>query len=529
MQPNQVVERLTKRLRTHGAVPIELAVAVIVAAVLRVYRIGDESIWLDEAVSIGVARDESWWFLLFEFPGMDPHPPLHYLLTKAWIGVFGASEFSVRLQSALLGVATVPVLYYLGIRLFDRFTAATASIFFAVAPFQVWYGQEARMYALFVFLTVASFLALVHLTERYTTRRVAVYVVVAALLAYTHVYALFILFVQGVFVVWRWFRASDPGEAPLSLSFDEWLRTYVALGAAISPWLLLMLVRLTESTGRIAWISEPEPAVFRRIFTLFSFGYTSDAMYYHPSPPTLLLIVAAGCVVLALGLLVPGTSLRPSTETAGWGLLGRSSKHERAAIQLLTLWLVVPIALAYSLSHLVTPFLILRPMTAISPAFLLLMAVGARALASVSIPYRSAVPYAVAVILISGMLVPLPAFYDTDHKEQWRDAATFIDRTAEPGDVVLISHPYNDRPFFYYFENDDVKVIGVWPDDDLTELDESLDDASQVYVVLRGVWGEDRQRLLDQTDAAIDGNHFGAEHRQYVGVDVYRFILMEDD
>ena len=523
MNPGDTLAAVRDRL--DRGFPVELLIALVVATVLRVYRLGDESIWLDEAVTVTVAQ-ESWWFLLFEFPGADPHPPLHYLLTKAWISLAGTSEFSVRLLSVLFGIATVPLLYYLALRLFDRFTATAAAVFFAIAPFQIWYAQEARMYALFVLLTVASFFALVRLTDQYTSARAVTYVIVAALLAYTHMYALFILFVQGIFIVWRWLRVESPEETPLALPFQAWFRTYLGLGVAISPWLALLFMRLSTSTERIGWISEPEPAVFRRIFTLFSYGYTSDSMYWHQGPSSLHIVIAAGCILLALGGVMRRSALLDGAITR-WGISPKSIEQERAAILLLSLWVVVPIALAYILSHLITPFLILRPTTAMAPAFLLLLAVGARTLASVSIPYRSGVPYVVAALLISGMVVPLPAYYAEDHKEEWRDAAAFIDRTAEPGDVVLISHPYNDQPFLYYFDNDDVEVVGVWPDDDLSELQDSFDDASQVYIVLRGVWGEDRDRLIQRTGASIE-NHAGAEHREYIGVEVIRFQVIEE-
>ena len=506
--------RLVKRSR----LPLELIIAIAIATGLRMYQLGAESIWLDEAVSITMT-EESWWYLLFEFPGQDPHPPLHYLLLKAWVTIAGNSEFSVRLLSALFAIATVPLLYYLGRLMFDRFTGAAAAIFFAVAPFQIWYAQEARMYSLFVMLTVASFLSLVLLSDNFTRNRAALYIIVTSLMVYSHVYALFIVFTQAVFIGWRWLRLHDAGNEPLSLTLQQALQVFVGVGIVSAPWLMIFFSRLGESTDRVSWIETPGTDVFTQIFTLFSFGYTAEGMYHLSAPPLAFLAVAALCILLAIGWVWLGRSIQ---FTEKWGLSMASFTREQAALQLLLLWLTLPIALSYVLSHLITPFLIFRPMTAMAPAFLLLLAIGARVLASLSIPYRSLVPYVVIIILLSGMLIPLPSFYADDYKDQWRDAGAFVDDTAEPGDVVLISHPYNDYPFLYYFDDDDVAVVGVWPDDSSEAFDQHLDDASQVYVVLGNIWGEEREQLLQTVDQAI-GDHTGADHRDYGAVHVYRY------
>lgn len=524
MSASDILRGLREHLADRARVPLELIIAILIATGLRLYQLDAESIWLDEAVSITMA-EESWWYLLVEFPGQDPHPPLHYLLLKAWVTIAGNSEFSVRLLSAIFAIATVPLLYYLGRSLIDRFTGGVAALFFAIAPFQIWYAQEARMYSLFVMLTVASFLSLVLLTEHYSRNRAALYIIVTSLLVYSHVYALFIVFTQAIFIGWRWLRFQDAGEEPLSLTFQQGIRAFVGVGIVSSPWLLIFFLRLGESTDRIGWIDTPGTEVFTQIFTLFSFGYTAEGMYHLSAPPSILLVVPALCILLAIGWYGLGRSGQFAEK---WGYTMTSFPREQAALQLLLLWLALPIALSYVLSHLITPLLILRPMTAMAPAFLLLLAIGARVLASLSIPYRSVVPYVVIIILLSGMLIPLPSFYADDYKDQWRDAAGFVDDTAEPGDVVLISHPYNDYPFLYYFDDEEVAVVGVWPDDSSDAFAEDLDDASQVYVVLAHIWGEEREQLLHTVDHSI-GDHTGAEHREYGGIHVYRYPFVDSD
>ena len=122
-------------------------VIAVVAGILRLYRIDEKSIWLDEAFSLWIARHSLWegWRWLIE---VDQHPPFYYSLLHAWIRLFGPLEGAVRTFSALASTLTVPVFYAGCRRLLDRQTASIAVGILAVSPFHVQFGQETRMYAL---------------------------------------------------------------------------------------------------------------------------------------------------------------------------------------------------------------------------------------------------------------------------------------------------------------------------------------------------------------------------------------------
>ena len=70
---------------------LPILLILILAAVLRLRGIGDESLWGDEALTWLIARMSLpelirhvvWW---------EQIPPVHHLLLWAWIQVFGVSE-----------------------------------------------------------------------------------------------------------------------------------------------------------------------------------------------------------------------------------------------------------------------------------------------------------------------------------------------------------------------------------------------------------------------------------------------------
>lgn len=54
---------------------------ILIAFLLRVYRIGEQELWLDEASSFQIATTQSWFGSLLT----DNNPPLYYLLLRAWM------------------------------------------------------------------------------------------------------------------------------------------------------------------------------------------------------------------------------------------------------------------------------------------------------------------------------------------------------------------------------------------------------------------------------------------------------------
>ncbi len=133
-----------------------IALILWLAGGLRFYRLGAQSYWNDEGLSLGLAgRDVP---TILRSAAADIHPPGYYLLLKAWHGLTGDAEFALRSLSALAGIVLVALLYRLGRVYFDRPAALGAAALGALNPFLVYYSQEARMYALAATLAAGSFL-----------------------------------------------------------------------------------------------------------------------------------------------------------------------------------------------------------------------------------------------------------------------------------------------------------------------------------------------------------------------------------
>lgn len=210
-----------------------LIVGALVLIGLAVRVVLMRSIWVDEAISIHQAH-MSLGGMLDNLRATDRHPPLHYLILWLVVRLFGDGELAVRAPSILASAALIPVLFSLGRELFDRRTGLVAAGFATFAPLIVWYGQEARMYALFMLLGVLALWAQVHVLRDGRTRFWVAYAGITIALLYTHYFAVIPIAIQQVvFAVAAWKRA-QAGHPVRALLIGTWL-TWLALLVAAAP------------------------------------------------------------------------------------------------------------------------------------------------------------------------------------------------------------------------------------------------------------------------------------------------------
>src|SRR5262245_50497066 len=107
-----------------------VSLITLVSLLLRLHALGAKSIWLDEGISVAIARVP--WSQFFRVLWQrEANMTLYYLFLRFWI-LMGAGEGFVRALSVLFSVATVPLLYLLGRRLFGPATGFLAASFLAL-------------------------------------------------------------------------------------------------------------------------------------------------------------------------------------------------------------------------------------------------------------------------------------------------------------------------------------------------------------------------------------------------------------
>ncbi|MEO6445457.1 MAG: glycosyltransferase family 39 protein [Gemmatimonadaceae bacterium] len=170
---------------------LALLAIVVLAALARSVGLNG-GLWIDEIYSLVRSFRAPLPEILTEFWG-DNHHPLYAVLAHASRALFGESPWAVRLPAMLFGVAAVPMLYALGMRVTARREALLAALLLAVSYHHVWFSQNARGYSAIAFFALVTMWALLRGTESGRMRYFVLYAVAAALGAYTHLTMIFVV------------------------------------------------------------------------------------------------------------------------------------------------------------------------------------------------------------------------------------------------------------------------------------------------------------------------------------------------
>ena len=378
-----------------GSLLVGLAVTLGVVARLH----SPSALWLDEALSVGIARRPVPDLLRALHD--DGSPPVYYLLLHAWIAVFGSSDTAVRALSTIFSVAALPLVWLAGRRLGGPATARAGLLLLAASPFAVRYATETRMYALVQLLAAAGLLAVLRALERPTLSRLLPVSLLSGLLALTHYWALFLLAVTAGILLVLAARGSRPAGRTLA--------ALAAGGVLFLPWLPTFWFQVRR-TGT-PWAPPPHLVDVWYSVTSWAGGGVGAAV--------LLTLLLAGLALLAL----VGVAQQEGTGTVQLG-----TRVDRTALLLLVgsagtlafgLLVNMVVSTGYSPRY---------SSVALAPG-LLLAALGLKALP----PRGRAVVLALATVC--GLLTSLPQLSST-RRTQAAVTARLLTAQLAPGDVV---------------------------------------------------------------------------------------------
>ncbi|WP_276259268.1 glycosyltransferase family 39 protein [Haloglomus litoreum] len=519
--------RAAAAARAQPAHALALALVTAAGVALRLYGLGAESFWIDEAITATLIERSGPLELVTVVPREQPHLPPYYVLLDLWAGVVGRGDAALRALSALFGVATLPFVYGVGRRLFDRRVGLLALALTAGSRIQLYYAQEARMYAMLTALTVASYYCLLRRDE---PRWAAGYVVTAAGAAYVHPFG-----GLGVLGGLAYLALAARLDARGRRS-SEWpgiagdRRAPALVGLALVP-LVVAAAREFAVGFELTYLSRPGVDEVARSLLAF-FG----------SWPTPGVGVAVGALLALLAvaaftrLAVAAMGRRPPTRGVG-------------ATLLLACWAAVPVAVLVAASHLLTPVFWYRYALPAAPACYLLVAHGGVWLTDRAAAWLAArrstdtgtvtatdggrrrlalvLRAALALVLVCSLVPSVAAYHTTDGKDQWEEAVGAVESRADPGDLVLVDGCLMRLGYDRYREREDLAVRGVIDVESAMGVSETppavvaraVRNRSTVWTVLAHVSDREEHRLRD----IVRETHRPAWNGSYVSIEVTRY------
>jgi Dolichyl-phosphate-mannose-protein mannosyltransferase len=410
--------------------PAGAIVAALTAGGLLLRLAASRGLWLDEATEVSQAH-LGYGAMLHQLATTDVHPPLHHTVLWLTVRVFGDGETAVRLPSLIAGTLLIPLLYRVGSEIWDRRAGVAAATLGAVAPFPVWYSQEARMYAFFMlFATVAVWMQ-VRAVRRNRTADWAGYAIASAALLWNQYFSALLVVTQQVAFAVLVLR----GRRDL---LRGWLGSAALLALLIAPLAPFALHQFhaNESAGKGfegvpsqagAAASQQaglaKPAVYGALTNAVwaVFGYHSDA--------TMTRIAA----LWPLGIL------------GALALLGRGRSRRTL---LLVACALAPMVALYVLGQ-KKPFIFeVRYFCAAVPLALLLLG---RLVTGWVKPAAAAVTLTLALAGLMGIAMADQQLNQSNPRTyDFRGAMGDIRRVARPGDVVIYTPQYLDTVIAYY-------------------------------------------------------------------------------
>ncbi len=331
------------------------------------------SLWGDEAfsaiLSMKSARE------IVSIITHDTSPPLFNLTEHFWFKFFGTGEVTIRLLVFIYFLIAVFFTYKIGEYLWDRKTGLITATLTFLNTFLFAYGFEGRMYSLLLATVTASFYFFI-------TKRWLGYVIATTLALYSHHFAIFAVFVQGLWFL-RQLVMNNPlrgGNWKLAIPM---LKAFAVVALAYSPW-LIPLYNQTKMVGAGFWLGRPGIKELGEL----------------------------GLKYLSISLLL--LALRVWTKN-----LGKSA--------ILIAWFLLPILLTWLVSQKFQPIFFDRYLLYTIPAAMLLAASQLRTISKI------------ALFIVIAVYLSADIFYFTHpFKRPFRDLANYV-KEVKKGDDYLIN------------------------------------------------------------------------------------------
>jgi mannosyltransferase len=391
-----------------AAFPVRLVPLVglltVGALAARLAGINAASFWSDEVFSVLFIK-EPLRFLWSRGFVVETTPPLYYTLLKAWVAWAGATEIGVRSFSAVASAASVPVVFLLGLETMGVGAALLGAALFATSPLQIYYAQEARVYALLPVLyglAVLGQIRFLRAPPRPGWGPLSLYATAAVALVYAHATSVLILAALNLGCL-ACMAASRAGWRPVL----RLMATNLVMALLAIPELLTILAQAGRND--LSWIAPPDRVLLLNLANVVMIDPVTPQILFRLSS---LLSIATAASLTGLVL---------------WTGPGRAVTIFLLGVPAVFLAVVIPLGFW-------SPFLIPRLLVWMSVPVCLLAGL---VLASVR-PRVLAAAFGLLLAVCYGTGLHGVYAWGPSDKEDWRGVAGELAARLQPDDLVAV-------------------------------------------------------------------------------------------
>lgn len=403
--------------------------------ILRIVWINVPPLWYDENFTLLLARMP--FIEMIKATAGDVHPPLWYIIEWAWMhGPLGFAPWMIRVPALLCSIAALFLfaVVLMDLQLSPRVQTA-AYFLMAVMPFQLWYAQEGRMYALLELEVILAFLCMFHFQW-------GKLFIISVLMMWTQNYAFFYLgtiwlvsLVMQLEITWKMGKVMTITKDMIKGQLMPALITACILVAAAVlylPWVKVIATQMTTIQGNYWIMDKSIGAVLVSVYKVFMTASAPNAWF------------VASYLVTFTTLLV------------GLYAFIRFDHPARLTIALMAF---SPLFMAWAVSCIWQPVLLFRPLIGISP-FLYIVAVwwidDVQASEAQSKVFAAVTTIPVIVASLYGYYLNIGAMKGEGAVSSMGKALAYVDAHWQPGDVIYATDdgpfvnlaPYTNKPLY---------------------------------------------------------------------------------
>jgi uncharacterized membrane protein len=430
-----------------------LVALALVAFAWRVQGLSWQSLWRDEVDAIHFAtRHLPETLMMFVQPGQNG--PLYFVSLRPWFDLVGTSEFALRYPSALAGTLTVLLTWQVARRLLPLIPFAKteggaiwaqnnegangqpviawlAAMLMALNPYQLWYGQEGKMYTLITMLVLLATWWWLEGISRGGWRPWLAYLITVSIAMYTH---LLLILLFPVHFAWFWLAWPQ--------SRQHWRGYALALAGLTLPYLPMVWWQwalLVSNVQRTGFKFTPPLEMGRTLLYNHTRGFMppEDIKWLIP-----IIFLGAAGIVLGMGEIAAQAQEESDNPTAlrldGW---------RRWA--LVITWTTLPVAGIYVLS-LRQPIFTDRYVIWIAPALMMLVALGVVVVRRYAFIFGRALAAALLVYVLGFWLYAGWQQKSESTKYDLRGGVAYVEENRTPESLLILQIPHMEWAYRYY-------------------------------------------------------------------------------
>jgi uncharacterized membrane protein len=484
-----------------------LIVILFLGSLLRLYNLTGESFWLDEGTTAltikkydaleifenvkeyGQILPDYYSFGKYAY---DEDLPSYYMILKSWTRIFGISDFSLRLFSAVFGILSIVAVFLLIRYIFDDKVGLLTAFLASINLSLIWHSQEARQYIFLLFLSLLSLIFLLRALREGGKRHLIGLLIVNIIIIFSHFpWLIFILF-EGLYALYVIYMSHNERK------FRKLHKLVVIVFVVIALLYLPIISRAIFSESQyVRTFGRPGiEEVAKFTVSLSTWLYPSISMrdkIYSRSFDFSVFEWALVITVFASALLYGGLFL--------FGLIKLYGKKGVFVVS----WFFFPFlfALLLSLIHPTITVFMVRQLIYIIPAYLAIVSFGC-------LSSRYSKILIVGIVILTAL--PLYAYYSNVDKQQFREVASFL-----PDNEPIFLNIETSQVIFQYYYGERDNVMGV---SDVQELSEHLADVDTFWMLLTFTKYSDPEDTIKEF---LDSNYELVERKDFFDIELLRY------